>query len=216
MKTFRFLPFAASVVLIVLTFVLTYGVIDSLAHGTKEFAEELLQDIGLPDAGATNWVLEPYRSKYYSDYLDEDDWRGIWQVVWKMSISVQLPVPINAFDKFLFETSADDGSWSNANSLDDEAPLNCLIVSDFENEKILNKAKSEITRFFSESSKQFSNQYTIQNPQFSRIDIYKGYKQLQINLGKFDHRFYEEGAIYAESILSICQNLGGIIHYDAH
>src|SRR5258706_511427 len=64
------------------------------------------------------------------------------------------------------------------------------------------------------NDKELQERYKVSTPTFSRSEVLRKYKQLQINLGKFPSRFYSDGADYAERVIEICEKAKGIVHYE--
>src|SRR5260370_34107631 len=146
-----------------LEFMLTRSDADGVAGGTKEFMEEMLRDIGTK-ADVINWSIKPYRSNYYSDYLDIDDWRGTWEPIWKVIIeTVSEFNPLPKINSPWIETDAVDGSWLFTTRLRDDVDINCVVISDFDDEGALRKVQAAIDRG---DFKEFQESYGVGTPIF--------------------------------------------------
>ena len=194
-----------------LEFILTRSDADAIAEGTKEFVEELLRDIGAK-AEVIHWSIKPYRSNYYSDYLGINDWRGTWEPIWKVAVeTVSEFDPLPEINSPWIETNAVDGSWLFTTRLRDDADINCLVISDFDDEEALRKVQVAIERG---DFRELQERYSVGTPIFSRSEVLGKYKQLQIDLGKFPSEFFASGADYAESVIKLCKQLKGTTHYE--
>ena len=69
----------------------TRGDNGAIANGTIEFAQEILESIGVT-GNVKSWKVAPFRSSYFSEYVGEPDWRDTWQLVWKIQIEINRPV----------------------------------------------------------------------------------------------------------------------------
>lgn len=194
-----------------LEFILTRGDSDAVAGGTRQFAEELLQDIGI-QATVTSWSIKPYRTSYFSEYLDSDDWQDTWQPVWKVRIVTTAHLGrVPKIDGPWTETDATDGSWSRADYLDDDTVIGCLVISDFTRKAALNKAQSAITK--DETVQAMQRRYAVRAPAFSHSVALGKYPQLQIDLGAFPGEFFAHGADYAVHVRECCRQMGGRVNF---
>jgi hypothetical protein len=192
----------------ILEFVLTNGDVDGIGQD-KEFIENILKDINVK-ADVANWSIEPYRTSYYSDYLDGDDWRDTWQPIWKVRVIMKEEIDsLPRYKTPSIETNATGEDWSARPS--NNAIIGCLVIADFKSESSLQKAQAAIA---SRSLKQMQEKYSVGIPTFSRSEVLRKYKQLQINLGKFPGEFFASGADYAERVMDLCRKARGTVHYD--
>src|SRR5258706_3268118 len=125
-----------------LEFIVTNGdVVDGIAND-KEFIQHLLKDIGI-EAKVVSWSIEAYRTRYFSDYLDEDDWRDIWQAVWKVSVitSEEITSPPKITRPWT-GTNATGHNWLDDPA--DDSVIDCLVIVDFKSEAALKKAQTAI------------------------------------------------------------------------
>lgn len=176
----------------------------------QEFIEHLLRDIGLI-TNVSNWSIKPYRSNYFSEYLDEDDWRGIWQIVWKIRVTTTKKIRTSSkLKKPWIDSNATGKDWWDGP--DESAALGCLVICDFMSEAELQKAKAKITDDI--ILQQMRSQYSVDKPQYSRSKYLGKYEQLQIDLGQFTREFYSKGADYAMRTLELCKKAGATIHYE--
>jgi hypothetical protein len=194
-----------------LEFVLTRGDSNQIAKGTKEFIENILKDIGVNERVA-KWSIYPCRSKYYSEYLGEDDWRDNWQIVWKVHVITTTNIgELPKIKEDAIGTDATDDSWSTKNVLDDTDKVACLVIADFDNEAALKKAQDTIS---GNDLKEMRKRYSAGKPTFSRSVVSGKYHQLQINLGRFPGDFFAKGADYAERVIELCKNAEGTVHFE--
>jgi len=194
-----------------LDFVITNGDVPNGIPRSKEFIERVLKDMGI-EANVASWSIEPYRTSYYSEYLDEDDWRGIWQLVWKARVVTtkeigklpEMRVP------WIGTNATGRGYWEGP---DDDAAVGCLVISDFDSEGALKKAQAAITD--SDELKEMQQRYSVGAPAFSRSEVLGKYQQLQIDLGEFSGEFFAQGADYAQRVMELCQQAKGTVHFEA-
>jgi hypothetical protein len=194
----------------VLDFMLTNGDVAGIPQDEK-FIQSVLKDIGV-EASVKSWTIKVYRTNYYSDYLGEEDWRDIWQPVWKLHVVTD--EEIRALPKRKTPWMGTNATGKNLlDRPDRNAIISCLVISDFKSEAALRKAQSALTNA---DFKQLQAQYSAGEPQFSRSEVLGKYKQLQIDLGEFGEEFYASRADYAEQVIEICKNAKGIVHYKTH
>jgi hypothetical protein len=190
-------------------FILTRGEADSILNGTAEFAQQLMYDMHL-SGNVESWSIHPCRTKYYSEYLGEEDWRDNWQIVWKMQILSQDIIRLPELEESYFETNAQDESWTMEANFNDNSEVSCLIISDFENELVLGNVQDSVQTILYGG---LSSDFTYPNPTFEHFRIAGDYIQLQINLGEFPGEFFAEGADYAEQVINLCLQMGGTVHF---
>jgi len=194
-------------------FVLTDQECNSIAQGTNKFIENLLRDIGI-EANVASWLIKPCRSNYYTDFLGEDDWRDVWQLVWKTrAVTMEEITGLPKLSEPYIESEADDESWSFADRLHDDATVGCLVISDFDNEEDRQKTQAAIAN--DELIKNMQKQYSVSTLTFSYSELLGKYKQLQIYLGDFPGEFFAQGADYAEHVLELCKQAGGTVHFQS-
>lgn len=192
----------------IIEFVLTNGDVSGIVQ-SKDFIEHILTDINIK-TDVASWSIEPFRSNYYSDYLDEDDWRDTWQPVWRISIVTTKKIDsLPSYKEPSIETNATGKDWEARPS--DDATIGCLVIADFKSETSLEKAKAAIV---GSRLKQMREKYSVDTPTFYRSEVLRKYKQLQINLGRFPGDFFAQGADYAEQVMDICKKAKGTVHYE--
>lgn len=192
-----------------LKLILTRGETDAVSSGTLEFAQQLIRDIGL-EIEVKSWSVKPCRSKYYSEYLGEEDWRDNWQILWKIEILSNTVIEgFPELEEAWIETNAYDESGTTETSYDDNTEVACLIISDFENELDLNNAQDSIQTLLSRRS---SDNPTTSKSTFENFRPTSGYHQLQINIGEFPGDFFARGADCAEEIMNLCLRMNGTVH----
>lgn len=183
-----------------------------IAKGTKDFIGQILEDLKIQNE-PENWKITPCRTKFFSDYLGEEDWRDNWQLVWKIAIQMKNSLIISIPHLEVTPTMAIDESWSSRNQINHERPVNCLIISNFLNQKSRNDAIRTIET--DTTCTQMQKKLNINRPNFAKYDFGKNISQLHIDIGKLPGSFYSTGATYAEHIISIVQNSNGTIHYES-
>jgi hypothetical protein len=192
------------------SFVLTRGDAFGVNKGTKEFVGQLLSDIGI-EAQAKSWTVEHFRSKYYTDFLGEDDWRDNWQLLWRIQIVTSKKIGrLPKTELPWIETDATDESWETAPD-DDDATVGCLVVADFSSEASLEKAEKAILD--DDDSVKIQKKYDVGKPEFSRAEVLGKFPQLQIDLGQFPGKFFASGADYAERVMELCVKAKGTTHF---
>lgn len=84
-----------------------------MKDGTVEWVNSCLLSFGV-DAVVSSWQVVPFRSHYFTDYRDSDDWKDQWQIGWTVQVFVEPEEPshINAFDAMPAPLSSPDESWS--------------------------------------------------------------------------------------------------------
>lgn len=194
----------------VLEFVLTNGDVTGGVDQGKEFIEGLLKDIGI-EAQASSWLIEPFRSNYFSEYLDEGNWRDIWQLVWRIQVALNVEVKAVPGTQVAWVNTNATGSGWREEPGDDEL-VDCIVISDFDSEAALMQAQMAIS---SDDFKEMRKRYSVGIPTFGRSKTLGKYEQLQINLGKFPEKFYAEGADYAERVIEQCKKEKGTVHFEA-
>ncbi len=195
-----------------LEFILTNGNTGYGIFKDSEFIQNLLSDLKI-EAKIETWSVVPYRSNYYSEYLDEHDWRGKWQIVWKFSIFMkECIVKLPAINVPWIATNATGQKWWDGP--DDNDPINCLVISDFDNNIKLQKAQKAINQ--EKNLALLRTRYSVRLPKYSYSEVLGKYKQLQVDLDRFPAIFFKQGADYAEEVLKLCRQFNGIIHYQEH
>jgi hypothetical protein len=185
---------------------------DAINKGSKEFCENILLFLNLK-LKVKSWNIDVCRTNHFSDYIGEDDWRDVWQIVWKLKIYThESDIPVIQLPDVFVELDITDDSWNFSESDLKETKTSCLIISYFLSEKDKEKAIDKI------SSTDFSlyrNNYNTPVPKFSENKILNTYFQLTIDLGIFQSDFYSTGAQYVEEIIKICKEFNGITHYSS-
>ncbi len=198
----------------VLDFILINGDIPSGIATDRRFIEQLLNDIGI-SINVESWTIVSFRSIYFSEYLDRDDWRDVWPIIWKVHVKAnkQIENPPKITD-LLIDTNASGSDWLD--DPEDEDLIGCLVISDFDQEAALEKAQKNIITASQTTLEDMRKRYMVGVPQFTRSKISNKYEQLEILLGEFPSSFFERGADYAQNVLEICEQANGIIHLIDH
>lgn len=183
----------------------------SIAHGTEKFSTTLLADLGIK-AGVKSWFIKPYRSCYYTDFLGlSDDWRDLWQIVWKIRIVLtDLVKTMPVFAEPYVVSEAMDESATFSDRLKEDSVVACLVVSDFDDDMNLQKVQNQI---LGDALKPLQQKYAVGMPTFHHLRALGHFEQLQINLGEFAGEFYASGADYAQRALELCRQQGGTTHF---
>jgi hypothetical protein len=190
-----------------LEFVVSNGDVDGISQD-KKFIESILEEIGA-DIEVQDWSITPCRSGYYSEYLDEDDWRDAWLLVWKISVTASHEIKRVPDIKDLWKgvnSTGDD--WLEV--VDDDA-VDCLIVSDFDDELSMKEAVQSVLN--DNKMKSMRKKYSAEKPKISCAKVLNKYYQVQVDLGKFPASFFSGDPDYAKLILSLCQEKGGTVSF---
>lgn len=191
-------------------FVLTRGDAFSVNKGTKEFFQQIFKDLGIGEK-VEKWKVGKYRSKYYTDFLGEDDWRDNWQLIWRAEVTAKGKIKeLAEMQEPWIGTDATDETWKTATE-DDNEIVGCLIVSDFEKTTDLEKAKKIILE--SAEVKEWQEKYSVGRPKFDYSEMMGIFKQLQIDLGDFEGSFFAKNADYAEYVMDLCKKAKGTVHF---
>ncbi len=178
----------------------TRGDISGIANGTVEFADTLLETLSVT-AEVSTWRVSAFRTRYFSEYIGEEDWRDTWQPVWRVRIETSSPIAgIPELAEEGVGTDVGDDSWTPENRLRDDDDVKCLVIADFATGTTLAYAKSLVGNLF-------------ESPDFREVTIADGIQQLQIEAGPFPAHFFAEGAGLAEQVVEACQALGGTVHF---
>lgn len=191
-------------------FVLTQGDAFSINKGTKFFFQQVFNASGI-EAKVEKWKVKKYRSKYYTEFLGEDDWRDNWQSIWRVQVTIKGKIKeLPEMEMPWVGTDATDETWKIAVE-DDNEIVGCLVVADFENGNDLKKAEKSIQE--DEKVEKMQKKYSAGKPQFTTSEVMSKFKQLQIDLGDFPGEFFAKGADYAEDVMKLCRNTNGTTHF---
>jgi hypothetical protein len=195
-----------------LEFILVNSEGNEVGLGTKEDVEALLADVNIK-AEVAKWIVEPYRTNYYSDFLGSSDWEDVWQLVWKVIIINNKPFQsLPEQDGMYIESSIDDPTIGTTKRFTKDAPINCLLISDYDNVEALLETQTLIANSDLDIWQQ---KYKVGSPNFSYGLPASGFPQLYIDLGTFSNSFYQSYCDYANFVLNICEKAGGSVHYQA-
>jgi hypothetical protein len=190
--------------------IVTRGETSGIADGTSEFARAVLEGIGVK-ADVSAWTVTPCRTKYFSEYLGEPDWRDNWQLVWKIRIQTTMPVDrLPELKQNGIGTDAGDNSWSPDKRVKDDDAVRCLVIADFKTENARSSAEAAVAQCFSADVRE---RYRVGPPELRHARIPPKIEQLQIDLGLFAGRFYADGADYAETVMDACKKAKGTVHF---
>lgn len=191
-------------------FVLTRGDAFGINKGTKDFLSQIFEALQI-DAKVEDWKFKKYRSKYYTDYLGEKDWRDNWQIVWRAQATAEKKIgKIVEMNEPWVGIDATDDSWETAVD-DDKEKVGCLVVADFDKKTDLKKAEKSVVEV--KKAKSMREKYEVGNPVFAYTEMMDLYRQLQIDLGDFPGRFFAKGADYAELVMDLCKKSKGTSHF---
>ena len=193
--------------------IVTRGDIGGIAEGTKDFSQGILKTLEIR-ANVQNWIVTQYRSKYFSEYLDETDWRDIWQPVWKIRINTKQTIdpPAVQWENGI-GTDAGDGSWSANKRTRDTANTRCLVIADYRTTAARRSAEAAIATA-SLAGQQARYGIAVPDvPDISHTELPHDVHQLQIDLGVFSWQFFAEGAEYAEEVMKLCKKRRGTVHF---
>ena len=179
----------------------------------QEFDTQLIANL-LMDIDITlpikSWSVLPIRTAYLSDFLDSNNWEDIWQLSWKVSVLLEESADLSHLvDDFCYESDA----VPSQRFPKIDVIANCYVIADFQDYAAMEQAKARLA----ELSLRFpSNEKgLLRPPLFSQSKIMKNnYYHLQINLGKFEDKFFADGAAYAWEVMDICKKYGGTVDVD--
>jgi hypothetical protein len=194
-----------------LEFVITRGDAYGVAKGTRQFFTQAAQALGV-SAEVESWDVRAFRSKYYTDYLGEPDWRDNWQLVWQAKLVMAAPIgklprsaapwaELNAFDDTWHESSGAGGK------------VGCLVVADFADAGSRTKARQLIEA--DPQAKALQARYHLPDPAFGTSKVVGKFPQLQVDLGQVSDDFFANGADYAEHVMDLCRKAKGTVHFAA-
>jgi hypothetical protein len=175
---------------------------------SEAFISFLLGELGV-DAKPESWNVTWCRSNYYTDYRDEPDWQDVWQIAWRLVITMGRLVPPKRFKRPAvpwLEIDFTGEDWLKKPDHD----LTCLVNADFGKEADLQTAREAILG--DPGIREMQAQSGSGQPVFAYTRVLGKYYQLQIMLGRFADTFYENGADYAGRILEICRRHKGTTH----
>src|SRR5678815_1054157 len=84
------------------------------------------------DAKPRRWSLDFVRTPYFSDYLDADDWRDLWQPAWRVFVEVSKARKIPKNRVPYFETNSADASWTPKDYHGTRKTARAVVIADFE------------------------------------------------------------------------------------
>jgi hypothetical protein len=195
-----------------LEFVITRGDAYDIAKGTRRFFVEAAHALGVPGE-IRSWSVRACRSKYYTDYLGEFDWRDNWQPVWKATLVMAQPVgilPHNA-SPWIGLDAFDDSWHSGARRMAHKVA--CLVVADFANAAARSKAQRIIQA--DSMAKALQARHRLPDPEFGTSSVVGKFSQLQVDLGQVRETFFANGADYAEHVMGLCRKSKGTVHFAA-
>lgn len=214
---------------------------NSISSGTKGFIQRLLADIGISvgQNEIVNWSFQNYRTRYFSDYVEEAggeeveidseaDWSDVWQYVRLVRVVLANPTALSTWASnsgdseaepyLIFESDAIDEIWTPACQLsdgDETSVVGCLVICDFKSTAVFEKARAAIEA--DTKLQKLAQKYKVVAP--PQYEMYclpdvTSYIQVQIDLGPFPNSFFRKGADYAERVITLCRKKGkGITHY---
>src|SRR5215203_4623600 len=139
-------------------FVLTRGDAFSVNKGTKKFFQAVFEALKIKTKVA-DWKVKKYRSKYYTDFLGEDDWRDNWQIVWRAQVTATTDIKsLPEMDEPWIGIDENDTTWKTTVDDEDET-VGCLVVADFKNKSDMEKAEKEIKE--NAKAKKMQEKYSI-------------------------------------------------------
>jgi hypothetical protein len=103
-----------------LTFEITQADSFQIHRGSREFIHAAMHALSIT-ANASSWQITPGRSFYYSDYIEDKDWRDRWTRTWRIHVVPEAPlppIPNGLFQKPEYLSQSDDPSRDPG---DDEA-----------------------------------------------------------------------------------------------
>lgn len=205
--------------------------------GTDQMVFQMMEDLGFEQVEIEKWSLKPYLCNYMLDSGDTD-WEDIWAATWEVTIHYSgstMAVSTLETDELIYSDAYDDGIQKSANNCM-FYPVNCLVVGDFaEQEDTLDCAEhltllikmlsegedvSTILEMLSDPDvddvyKEVFNHYksyklTLSKRHVPNVNIsVKNEKQLFIDFGALEKNFYQQGALFAQSIIKLIETFDG-------
>jgi hypothetical protein len=190
-------------------FILTNGDVTSGTFDEAEFAASVLQEMKV-DASIKSVSVTPFRSRYYSEYLDEDDWRAIWPVVWSYDLELRKPI-------VSWRVKSTEPLGTNATGTGrlvpgpkDKDVVACLVCAKFSS---ATRAAKATTQAESDADcEEFRGKYKVGRPKVRQSKLGKSV-QLQLDLGRFSAQFFAKGADYAMRVQEVCEENHGVVHH---
>ena len=86
----------------------------SMANGTEELIERCLGAFGVV-ARVRSWSVAPFRSHYFTDYADSEDWTDRWQLGWRVDVTTgpSAPTHENVLLPLPQHVDLTDASWED-------------------------------------------------------------------------------------------------------
>ena len=191
-----------------LHFFVTNGDVPSGIFSDKNFGQEIVSTMGI-NKKVADLKITAYRSSYFSEYMDSDDWQDVWQIVWRWFI--HFPSPIGKLQELKDPwLGINFAGKSYIDSPEDEQPINCLVIADFDTRADLEIARNAIN---SKEVVKYREIHKLPVPHFYESIAFCKYHQLQIDLGRFENHFYLNRAEYATMILERCRKAGGTTNH---
>jgi hypothetical protein len=102
-----------------------------LKNGTAELMEACLLAFGITTR-ARSWRVIPFRSHFFTDYADSDDWKDRWQTGWTMRVLLPQPTEIarqNVFSVWPYSVDTLDDSWDYDEEEDAQHDRRALLIT---------------------------------------------------------------------------------------
>jgi hypothetical protein len=160
----------------------------------------------------SSWNIKPIRTCYYTDFLNEEEWQDNWQSLWMVKVNLKSALKSHPLKEGMIEISLQDVSQESIQDYKEPERVNtndnisCVIICQFSKDVQFSAIKLAIS---SNDFSEMQEKYGVQPFSVKHVEYVK-YQQVQINLGEFSSDFFSSGADYANQIIKICQQLGGI------
>ena len=171
----------------------------NIGSGTDELVAGLLEAAGV-SARVVRWSMRRFRTSYFTEYLDSDDWQDVWQPAWKVRAELAEPA---FFGKRApggeYDANVVDDSWSPDNDTGRILAAPCLVLADFPDPDALGRARKDVAEL-------------APGVRLAEGRALDRFPQLEIDLGDRPASFYEEGAGDAVALAEVCRSLGASTH----
>jgi hypothetical protein len=170
-----------------------------------QFITQVLSDLGVQQPPA-HYTFRPFRTKYYSYYVNEADWQDNWVLLWK--VQIDLTVPLTELPKY-FDAYIDTDAYGE-NWVDEPAesePITCLVMANAPTSTTLHTCIDQLKHNFDTTGWRFEVFEYVEHGEHGQQ-----YAQLEIDLGKFPSQFFADGAPLATQVMAVCERHGASVH----
>jgi hypothetical protein len=175
-----------------LSFFATSIQIQKINQGTEEMLNQMLEDLALSNISYQKWTVKHFVTNYLMDFPPSDNWQDIWLDTWEIKLVIENEIESQFKPTQLIRTYARDKTWTGESL---PFPVECMIIANFFEKNNLLKANQVLE--------------SINNNLPHNILIVEDQDNLIISWGFYDEDFWATGAILAQEISKIINQLGG-------